>query len=162
MKTFAHTNAAGDILAIGMIYFEDGRLTPEVAGYAADLGLESGILAYGEKVKPSADLTTIVIDTEEMPGGSGMRFDKTFRNAFKHAGGRRVDVDIPKAKEIAHERRRAARASEFAPLDVEATIPAKATQAEAKRQQVRDKYAVMQAAIDAATTADGIKAALIV
>lgn len=31
MKTFAHINAAGNIVGIGMIYFEDGNLTPEVA-----------------------------------------------------------------------------------------------------------------------------------
>lgn len=31
MKTFAHINTVGDIVGIGMIYFEDGNLTPEVA-----------------------------------------------------------------------------------------------------------------------------------
>lgn len=71
-----------------------------------------------------------------------------------------IKIDIEKAKVIAHEARRARRAEEFAPLDVEATIPAKVAEAEVKRQHVRDKYAAMQAAIDAAVTPDEIKAAM--
>lgn len=69
-------------------------------------------------------------------------------------------IDVNKAKAIGHELRRAARAEEFAPLDVKATIPSEAEAAEAARQAVRDKYAAMQAAIDAATTPDEIKGAL--
>jgi hypothetical protein len=45
-------------------------------------------------------------------------------------------------------------------LDIKATIPSEATAAEAARQAVRDKYATMQTAIDAATTTDAIKAAI--
>lgn len=75
--------------------------------------------------------------------------DRTFRDAWV-AVGRSCEVDVEKAKVICHEKRRAARAAEFAPLDVEATIPAKATEAESKRQVIRDKYAAMQTAIDAA------------
>lgn len=71
-----------------------------------------------------------------------------------------IVINLDKAKGIAHEKRRAARAAEFAPLDVEATIPAKAAQAEAARQAIRDKYAVMQEQIDAATTPEGIKAVM--
>ena len=58
-----------------------------------------------------------------------------------------ISINIDKAKTIAHEARRAARSAEFAPLDVQATIPAKAAEAEAARQVVRDKYAAMQTAI---------------
>lgn len=71
-----------------------------------------------------------------------------------------IRVNIGKCKAIAHDKRRAARAAEFAPLDIEATIPAKAAQAEAARQAIRDKYAVMQARIDAANTPGEIKVAL--
>jgi hypothetical protein len=56
--------------------------------------------------------------------------------------------------------RRAARAKEFAPLDIKATIPTEAAAAEAERQKIRDKYALMQTAIDAAATPEAIKAAL--
>lgn len=71
-----------------------------------------------------------------------------------------ITVNLDKAKTIGHEMRRAARSEEFAPLDIKATIPSEATQAEADRQIIRDKYAVMQTAIDAATTTDEIKTAL--
>jgi hypothetical protein len=59
-------------------------------------------------------------------------------------------LNLNKAKNIAHDKRRVARNAEFAPLDVEATIPAKAAQAESARQAIRDKYAVIQTQIDAA------------
>ena len=71
-----------------------------------------------------------------------------------------ITININKAKTIAHEKRRQARSTEFGPLDIKATIPSEAAAAEAARQVVRDKYAAMQVAIDAATTADGIKAAM--
>lgn len=71
-----------------------------------------------------------------------------------------IQINIGKAKSIAHDMRRAARAEEFAPLDIQATIPAKAVEAEAARQSIRDKYAVMQTKIDDADTADEIKQAL--
>ena len=72
-----------------------------------------------------------------------------------------VIINIDKAKTVAHDMRRAARAAEFAPLDIKATIPSEAAAAEAARQVVRDKYADIQVAIDAATTVDGIKSALV-
>ena len=71
-----------------------------------------------------------------------------------------ITINVDKAKAIAHDKRRLARSAEFAPLDIKATIPSEATAAEAARQVVRDKYAAMQVAIDAATTLDGIKAAM--
>jgi hypothetical protein len=71
-----------------------------------------------------------------------------------------IVIDLTKAKGIAHDKRRAARSVEFAPLDIKATIPAEAAAAEAERQAIRDKYAAMQTAIDAASTVDEIKAAM--
>lgn len=71
-----------------------------------------------------------------------------------------IVINIDKAKAIAHDIRRAARSAEFAPLDIKATIPSEAAAAEAARQVIRDKYAVMQTAINAATTTDEIKAVL--
>ena len=71
-----------------------------------------------------------------------------------------ITINIDKAKNIAHDARRTARSAEFAPLDIKATIPSEATAAEAARQAVRDKYATMQTAIDAASTVDEIKAAM--
>jgi hypothetical protein len=69
-----------------------------------------------------------------------------------------IVIDINKAKAIAHDARRAARAAEFAPLDIKATIPSEAAAAEAARQAIRDKYAAMQTQMDAAQTPEQLKA----
>ena len=74
-----------------------------------------------------------------------------------------IIIDINKAKQIGHELRRQQRAEELAPLDevIAKQIPGKdPAEAEAERQAIRDKYAEVQVAIDAATTPDEIKAAL--
>lgn len=74
-----------------------------------------------------------------------------------------ITINIDKAKNIAHDMRRAARAEEFKPHDevIMKQIPGVDAQAaEAARQAIRDKYAAIQADIDAATTPEEIKAAL--
>jgi hypothetical protein len=73
-----------------------------------------------------------------------------------------ITININKAKTIAHDVRRAARAEEFKPFDdaIAKQIPGQAQGAEAERQKIRDKYAQMQTAIDAAATVDEIKAAM--
>lgn len=71
-----------------------------------------------------------------------------------------IVININKAKQIAHEKRRAARAAEFAPLDIKATIPSEANSAEAARQVVREKYDAMQRGIDSANSLDAIKSLL--
>lgn len=71
-----------------------------------------------------------------------------------------IVINIDKAKDIAHDIRRAKRSEEFAPLDIKATIPSEALAAEAARQDIRDKYADMQIQIDLAATPEEIKEAL--
>jgi hypothetical protein len=74
-----------------------------------------------------------------------------------------IRVNMDKAKAIGHEMRRAKREEEFEPLDavIMKQIPGKSLQeAEAKRQQIRDKYAAVQSEIETAKTTDEIKAAL--
>ena len=71
-----------------------------------------------------------------------------------------IVINIDKAKNIAHDIRRAKRAEEFAPLDIKATIPNEAVAAEAARQAVRDKYAAMQTQINSASTPEEIKEAI--
>ena len=64
-----------------------------------------------------------------------------------------IVVNFDKAKRIAHELRRAARAAEFAPHDavIAKRIPgADDAAAEVARAGIRAKYHVVQAAIDAA------------
>ena len=74
-----------------------------------------------------------------------------------------IVVNIDKAKTIAHDMRRAARAEEFKPYDdaIAKQIPGNDfAQAEAARQAIREKYAAIQEQIDAAATPEEIKAAL--
>ena len=68
-----------------------------------------------------------------------------------------IKINLDKAKAIAHDKRRAARSAEFAPLDIKATIPSEAQAAEAARQQVRDKYAEIQNNINAAVDVTELK-----
>jgi hypothetical protein len=68
-----------------------------------------------------------------------------------------ISINIDKAKAICHDKRRAARTAEFAPLDVKATIPSEATAAESARQAVREKYATVQTQIDAASDVAALK-----
>lgn len=74
-----------------------------------------------------------------------------------------ITINIDKAKTIAHDIRRAARAEEFKPYDeiIMKQIPgADATAAEAARVAIRTKYTEMQAAIDSASTIDELKSAM--
>lgn len=74
-----------------------------------------------------------------------------------------IRINIEKAKAIAHDMRRAARAEEFKPHDeiIAKRIPGTAEQeAEAARQAIREKYAVMQTQIDAAATVEELKQVL--
>ena len=68
-----------------------------------------------------------------------------------------IVINLTKAKDITHEARRAARAAEFAPLDIKATIPSEAAVAEEARAAVRVKYAEMQTAVDGATEVATLK-----
>ena len=88
--------------------------------------------------------------------------DRFFRNAWK-VNGKKVEVDLPKAKVIGHDIRRVKRAEEFAPHDdvITKQIPGKdAVEAETNRQLIRDKYADIQDNIDEATTPNQIKEVL--
>jgi len=74
-----------------------------------------------------------------------------------------ITINMDKAKAIGHQLRRTQREAEFAPLDalISKQIPGtNAAAAEAARQEVREKYATIQAEIDAAADPDQIKAAL--
>lgn len=73
-----------------------------------------------------------------------------------------ITINIDKAKAIGHDMRRAARAEEFKPYDeaIAKQIPGQMEGAEAARQAIRDKYAAVQTAIDAASTPEQIKASL--
>ena len=70
-----------------------------------------------------------------------------------------IVINIPKAKEITHGLRRAARAAEFAPHDevIARRIPgADDAAAEVARADIRAKYAAVQVAVDAAADAPAL------
>lgn len=70
-----------------------------------------------------------------------------------------VSLDLTKTKEVAHKWRRMARTVEFRPYDelIAKQIPGQdAVAAEAKRQEIRDKYATLQTQIDAASDPDSV------
>ena len=67
-----------------------------------------------------------------------------------------ITINLEKAKAIAHDKRRLARAAEFAPLDIKATIPSESAAAESSRQFIRDKYADIQIQIDTAPTVEAL------
>ena len=97
-----------------------------------------------------------IVSADDIPS------DRYFRNAWV-ANGAAVDVDLGKAKDIGHDIRRQQRAEEFAPYDevIAKQIPGvDAAEAEAARQAIRDKYAAVQDAVNAAKTPDAIKVAL--
>ncbi len=128
---------------------------------------EGGVAIVRPTEEALTKLSIETIATKDVPVGvpfdivdaSAIPADRTFRNAWEKKGAGVVH-NIPKARLIAHEKRRVMRASEFAPLDIEATIPTKAVAAEEARQIIRDKYTVMQQQIDAATSVEALKNAL--
>jgi hypothetical protein len=72
----------------------------------------------------------------------------------------KITINIEKAKTIAHAKRRYLRELEFAPHDqiIAKQIPGDASvKAEAARKEIREKYAVIQNSIDAATSFAEIK-----
>lgn len=71
-----------------------------------------------------------------------------------------IIVNLDKAKTIAHEKRREARAKEFEPYDAIITkqIPGNDfAKIESERQKIRDKYADLQIQMDNAKTVDELK-----
>lgn len=74
-----------------------------------------------------------------------------------------ITINLEKAKFIAHDKRRTARADEFKPHDevIMKQIPGNdAAVAEAARQGIRERYADMQVAIDAAESVEELKVIL--
>ena len=69
-----------------------------------------------------------------------------------------ITIDLPKAKLIAHDARRATRNAAFAHLDIKATVPHLADAAEADRAVIRRDFASLQVSMDAASNVDELKA----
>ncbi len=71
-----------------------------------------------------------------------------------------IKVDLQKAKALAHDVRRAKRNEKFAPLDIKATIPGEAVEAENQRQVIRETDQAAQLLIDDAVDVDELKQTL--
>ena len=119
---------------------------------------------------PTGELPIEEVAAKDVPEGvpyeivedDAIPADRFFRNAWV-ANGAAVDVDLDKAKDIGHDIRRTKREAEFAPFDaiIMKQIPGNsAEEAEASRQEIRFKYALIQDAINVAETTDEIKSAL--
>lgn len=119
---------------------------------------------------PTGELTIEEVAAKDVPEGvpyeivdeADIPSDRYFRNAWV-MGDCCVEHDLDKCKEIGHTIRRQQRAEEFKPYDdvIAKQIPgADAAEAEAKRQEIRDKYALIQDVIEGASTPDEIKTAL--
>jgi hypothetical protein len=97
-----------------------------------------------------------IVDVADIPS------DRFFRNAWV-MGDCCIEHDLDKRKALGHDLRRIQRNAEFAPFDeiIAKQIPgADATAAEEARQAIREKYALIQDAIDVAEDPDTIKLAL--
>ena len=98
----------------------------------------------------------------EIVSAADIPSDRFFRDAWI-ADGAAVAVDLGKAKDICHDKRRAARTEAFAPFDeiIAKQIPGADTlAAEAARVAIRDKYALIQDAINVSETPNEIKSVL--
>ena len=104
-----------------------------------------------------------IVEDSEVPT------DRTFGDAWEvgtniltDAGRwRMINVNLDKAKDIANAFLRNQRAELFKPLDVEATIPQLAEQAEAKRSEIRDRFAKYQDDIAKASSVASLKATML-
>jgi hypothetical protein len=97
-----------------------------------------------------------IVDVDAIPS------DRYFRNAWV-MGDCCIEHDLDKCKALGHDLRRQQRAEEFKPYDevIMKQIPgADHTAAEAARQSIRDKYALIQDVIEGASTPEEIKTAL--
>jgi len=97
-----------------------------------------------------------IVDVADIPS------DRTFRGAWV-MGDCCIEHDLGRCKDIGHDIRRTQREAEFAPFDtiIMKQIPGlDASEAEASRQEIRFKYALIQDAINVAETPDEIKSAL--
>jgi hypothetical protein len=97
-----------------------------------------------------------IVEDDDIPS------DRFFRGAWV-MGDCCIEHDLDRCREIGHQHRRAARSEEFAPHDevIAKQIPGvDAVAAEAARQEIRDRYALIQNVIEGASTPEEIKTAL--
>lgn len=121
---------------------------------------------------PECGLTIEQIAAKDVPQGAVFEVvdvidipsDRTFRGAWRHdtsPAPQKVAVDLMKAKDITHARRRAKREEEFKPHDeaIMKQLPGKSAQdAEAARAAIRARYDTIQANVDKCGSVGELKA----
>ena len=121
-------------------------------------------------IHPTGELSIEEVAAKDVPEGVAYKIveddaipsDRTFRNAWVYSPDG-IEIDLDRAKAIGHDLRRANRNAEFVPHDKVISLQIPGVQrdaAEAARAAIRARYAIIQAAVDAATTTDEIKEAL--
>lgn len=120
----------------------------------------------GVFVYENADACISAIADKDIPDALSYRItgilnipaDRVFREAWTDdKDTETVDIDMPRAAEIAHAVRRVKRAYKFKSHDIDATIPSKAEAAEAARQIIRDEDADLQVDIDNSVDPEELK-----
>ena len=117
-------------------------------------------------VVPTGELSIENVASKDVPPNTPYKIlnrsevpsDRTFRNAWEFNNG--IQINMNKAKNIAHNIRRSRRAEEFNPYDevIMKQIPGNDfTKAEEERQKIRDKYSKLQEDIDNAETPEELK-----
>ena len=125
----------------------DGSVS--VANPSAEILQQMSLQEYVRNYVPDG-VSFRIVTTDELP------VDRRFRGAWVSQKGNVIE-DLAVAKDLVHTQRRSKRAEEFAPLDVEATIPMFATQAEKKREAIRGKYAELQQSIEAVASISALR-----
>lgn len=113
-------------------------------------------IEYVKEKDCPADKNSRIVDESDLPS------DTCFRDAWVDNGDAIVE-DLAKCKEICHGWRRVRRENEFKPYDeiIMKQIPGNdAIEAESARQDIREKYAIMQTEIDNATSPTELKTIL--
>lgn len=126
-------------------------------------------------IHPTADGVAITTPTGEVPiehvapdgiyaivTADQIPSDRTFRAAWVYSPDG-IEIDLDRARAIAHNIRRARRADAFAPLDaiISKQLPGTdAGQAESKRQAIRESDARLQAMIEACRSVADLTAVL--
>ena len=133
----------------------DGGISVTHPAAGQDLGELAAILQGRGDIPADYELVCV---------GAELPADREFRGAWSWETPEPVvDINLPKAKEIAHEKRRAKREVEFAPHDniIAKQIPGKSLQdAETARAAIRTKYDTVQTDIDAAADVATLKTVL--
>ena len=104
-----------------------------------------------------------ITDHLDLPGGHGNdRFDNTFKGAFTdELVGSQVDIDLPKAKEIAHAKRRIKRSEEYKVYDGDNMYVSVAPTAQIERDNIKARYDQVQINLDNAVDISSLKAEMI-